>query len=59
MSHYNMYMEELAWGRTKFKCPKCKRIFFRDGRSKGVKGKKSIKSYCDETDQYTRCRRVA
>ncbi len=42
----------------KFKCPKCKKVFKRDGREKPNKGKKSILSYCDKYYAVFRCKLV-
>jgi len=41
-----------------FKCPKCKKIIKRDGRTKLVKGRKSLISYCEETGKDVRCKKI-
>jgi hypothetical protein len=41
-----------------FRCPKCKKVFKRDGRDKMVKGKKSILSLCDEHGVIVRCKKT-
>jgi len=43
----------------KYRCPKCKGIFFRDGRTNPVKGKKSFLSYCSACDVIVRVRRLS
>jgi len=39
----------------KYRCPKCKKTFYRDGRTKQVKGKRYIISYCDSVGGTYKC----
>jgi len=39
----------------RFKCSKCKKFIYRDARTREIRNRKHIQSYCEKTGKIARC----